>query len=432
MRFFLPIVCILGVATSHAAPPFEPNYDESLANLLPIPDVLATSDGSRIADRETWIKKRRPELFSLFSSEVYGTTPSQSVPVTYSVIGDDKEVFGGKGLMRQIEMRMGEEERQRRARILLYLPAAAKTKPAPVFVLLNFWGNHSVSKDEEIDLNPGWFRSNKDKHIVENRATEDSRGVAASRYPIEAMLDRGYALATTYYGDFSPDRRDGFADGVHALFDENEGGATSDRAAPAGDRWGNIGAWAWGLSRMADHLTGLPEIHSDRIIVLGHSRLGKTALWAGAQDERFSIVISNNSGEGGASLAKRNFGETVGRLNETVPRWFCPNYDKYSKNEAALPMDQHALVALMAPRPVYIASATEDLWADPVGEFLAAKLAEPVYALYGKAGLGVARQPAPDTPVGSTIGYHLREGKHDLTAYDWKRFMDFADQQWSR
>lgn len=426
MRFLLPVLCALGTTTLHAAPPFEPNYDESLANPLPIPDVLVAGDGSRVADREAWEGKRRPELLSLFSSEVYGKTPSQTVPVTYSAMGEDKVVFGGKGLMRQIEMRMGEGERQRSAHILLYLPAAAKTQPAPVFVLLNFWGNHSVSLDPDITLNPGWFRSNKDKHIVNNRATEASRGVSASRYSVEAILDRGYALATTYYGDFSPDRRDGFADGIHALFDENN---AEERT---GDAWGNIGAWAWGLSRMADYLTELPGIDSDRIAVLGHSRLGKTALWAGAQDERFALVISNNSGEGGASLAKRNFGETVGRLNETVPRWFCPNYDKYSKNEGALPTDQHALVALMAPRPVYIASATEDLWADPLGEFLAAKLAEPVYAIYGKEGLGVAGQPAPDVPVGAFIGYHLRKGKHDLTAYDWQRFMDFADRQWSR
>lgn len=426
MRFLLLVLCALGTTTLHAVPPFEPNYDESLANPLPIPDVLVAGDGSRVTDRETWEGKRRPELLSLFSSEVYGKTPTRTVLVTYSAMGEDKEVFGGKGLMRQVEMRMGEGGRQRSAQILLYLPATAKTQPAPVFVLLNFWGNHSVSADPDIVLNPGWFRSNKDKHIVNNRATEASRGVSASRYTIEAILDRGYALATTYYGDFSPDRRDGFADGVHALFNE------ADAEERAGDAWGNIGAWAWGLSRMADYLIALPGIDRGRLAVLGHSRLGKTALWAGAQDERFALVISNNSGEGGASLAKRNFGETVGRLNETVPRWFCPHYDKYSKNEGALPMDQHALVALMAPRPVYIASATEDLWADPLGEFLAAKLAEPVYALYGKKGLGVDEQPAPDTPVGASIGYHLREGKHDLSAYDWQRFMDFADRQWSR
>ncbi len=426
MRFLPLLLCALGATAIHAAPPFEPNYDESLANPLPIPDVLVAGDGSRIADRDAWEKRRRPELLSLFSSEVYGRTPQKAVPAAYSPIGEDKEVFGGKGLMRQIEMRLGEGETQRSAQILLYLPAGAKDEPAPVFVMLNFWGNHSLGEDADIVLNPGWFRSNQDKQIVGNRATEASRGVSAARFPIEAILDRGYALATTYYGDFSPDRRDGFGDGVHALFDRD------DEAEPAGDAWGNIGAWAWGLSRMADHLVGLPEIDPGRIAVLGHSRLGKTALWAGAQDERFALVISNNSGEGGASLAKRNFGETVGRLNETVPRWFCPNYDKYSKNEAALPMDQHALVALMAPRPVYIASATEDLWADPLGEFLAGKLAGPVYALYGKEGLGVTGQPAPDTPVGGAIGYHLRAGKHDLTAYDWQRFMDFADRQWSR
>ena len=159
--------------------------------------------------------------------------------------------------------------------------------------------------------------------------------------------------------------------------------------------------------------------------MIGHSRTGKTALWAAAQDERFAIAISNNSGAGGAALARRIFGEAVTHSPEI---WFCRNYRRFANNEAALPVDQHELIALIAPRPVYVASATEDLWADPRGEFLSALHAEPVYRLFGLRGLGVSEMPAADKPVGETIGYHLRTGKHDITAYDWQQYLNFADR----
>ena len=162
--------------------------------------------------------------------------------------------------------------------------------------------------------------------------------------------------------------------------------------------------------------------------LIGHSRLGKAALWAGAQDERFAIVISNDSGEGGAALARRDFGETIADLNRAVPALVLRQLPALLRQRDALPVDQHMLLALVAPRPLYVASATEDRWADPHGEFLAAKAAEPVYRLFGLEGLGVERQPPPDTPVGRTIGYHLRTGKHDVTRWDWDRYLDFADR----
>jgi len=413
------------VTLMHAQTSFVPNYDEDKADHLPIPDVLTASDGSKITTKEQWLEKRRPELFRLFETEVYGKTPTHDpFPVKATLIQPDKEVLNGKAIMRQVTLHFGKGDKQAEADVLLFLPASAKEKPAPIFVLLNFWGNHSVMEEPSIKLSGSWFRNSKDKGYFENKATEASRGSSENRYPIEAIISRGYGVATAYYGDFDPDEDDGFKNGIHPLF-YSEG-----QTRPADDEWGSIGAWAWGLSRMADYLQTLPEVQKDRLAVLGHSRLGKTSLWAGAQDERFGIVISNNSGAGGAALAKRNFGETVGRLNSSFPHWFCENYNKYSLNEKDLPMDQHALIALMAPRPVYIASATEDRWADPKGEFLSGKLAEPVYALFGKEGLEVAEQPAPEKPVGNFIGYHLRTGKHDLAPYDWERYMDFADQHW--
>ncbi len=407
------------------AAPADANYDEAKIPKYTLPDPLIEEDGSPVTTPEDW-PERRAEILALFEEHVYGKTPEAKLPGLH--FEARKEVPGfldGKAVLKEVRVYFTEKNERPYMDLMLVLPADAKG-PVPAFLLLNFSGNHSIHPSPEITLPDAWMRetSKTGDLVKDHRAQEAARGFKASRFPLETIVSRGYGLVTAYYGDIDPDFDDGFQNGVHPLF------YAEDQKAPKPDEWGSIGAWAWGLSRALDYLETDAAVDAEKVAVLGHSRLGKTSLWAGAQDERFAVVISNDSGCGGAALSRRRIGETVGRINENFPHWFCDNFNQYSGNEDALPVDQHELIALVAPRPVYVASAVGDEWADPKGEFLSAKLAEPVYKLLGKPGLGegVEGQPPVDHPVGETIGYHIRTGEHDLTLYDWERYLDFADR----
>lgn len=420
---FLALV-VLAPAPAPAQRP-DVNYDEAKVPDYTLPDPLVCRDGTRVADAETWRTKRRPELLDLFATEMYGKVPTKTVPMNAEHGTRNDEALGGKAVMRQVRLRFGVGDEGPAVDVLLFIPKNTG-KPAPAFLGLNFGGNQSVHPDPRIRITSSWVRDNPKAGVVNNRATEASRGTEASRWPAETIIDRGYALVTAYYGDIDPDYDDGFRNGIHPLLDG------PDQERPGPDEWGSIAAWAWGLRRILDHLETDRDIDAKRVVVMGHSRLGKTALWAGANDERFAAVISNDSGEGGAALARRRFGETTRIINASFPHWFCANFKKYNDRENDLPCDQHELIALIAPRPVLICSAEDDQWADPKGEFLAALGADPVYRLLGTDGLAAREMPPLSRPVLSTIGYSIRPGAHDVTDADWSVYLDFADKHLGR
>jgi hypothetical protein len=357
LTVFLVFCC--STMTVYAQRDFVANFDESQVPQYTLPNPFKADDGTLMTDAETWHNSRRAEILALFAQEMYGKTPEAANvlkgKLRYVTQSEKTDALDGKATRREVRILFSDHDDGPYLDLLLYIPNNA-TGPVPAFLGLNFQGNHAVTDEPDVRL-ARWVATTDNR----DNSPLKPRGAAKSRWAIEMIVDRGYALAVGYYCDIDPDIDDGFQDGVHPLF-YREGQTQRDA-----DEWGTIGAWAWGLSRALDYLETCNAIDANRVAVIGHSRLGKTALWAGAQDERFAMVISNNSGSGGAAISRRAFGETIGLTMSVRPHWFCVNFNKYNKNEAALPIDQHELVALIAPRPVYIASAEKDAMADPKG-----------------------------------------------------------------
>lgn len=385
-----------------------------------LPEVLKTQSGKTIRTAAEWEKVRRPEILSLFAENVYGKTPAKKIPLRFVTTSVNNNALNGKATRKEVTVYFSDDDTYS-MNILLYLPNTSS--PAPLFLGLNFSGNQVVNTDTGITISKKWMAYGKEPAFKDHHATEASRGTQSGDWPVDDIIDRGYGLATIYYGDLQADSANSFGGSVAQIFYK------SGQTKPADDEWGAIGVWAWGLSRAMDYIETDKDIDPKKVAVIGHSRLGKTALWAGAQDKRFALVVSNNSGEGGAAITRRKYGETIEAINRVFPHWFATNYKAFNNREDALPVDFHELISLIAPRPVYVASATEDQWADPVGEYLSAYNAGPVYNLYGKKGLLSTQPPVENHPVGDgSIGYHLRKGGHALTPYDWQQYMNFADR----
>jgi len=397
------------------------NYDENKVGDYTVPDPLLSKDGTRIMDATSWRANRRNEILRDFRDHMYGHTPELPVKLRAQVVATRPDAVGGLATRTIVKLHFFDDPKAPHIELMYYIPNK-KSMPVPMFLGLSFTGNASIDDDPAIPLPTGWMRPQQGV-VVSNRATDKLRGASADSWPIQAAIERGYGVATFYYGDVEPDHIEGWRDGIRGYALQLAG-----RTERAPHEWGALGAWAWGLSRALDYLATIPDVNAQQVVVFGHSRLGKTALWAGAQDERFAIVISNNSSEGGASLARRNFGENIACSIEHASWRYCDRFRDYVDREDKLPFDQHMLLGLIAPRPIYIASATKDLLADPKGEFLSAVHAEPIYRLFGLRGLDTSTWPQPDKPIGHSIGYHLRTGEHAITKYDWQEYLGFADR----
>jgi hypothetical protein len=374
----------------------DTNYDESRVPAYTLPDPLGTGD-RRVATPAEWTA-RREEILGLFRDTIYGRSPGRPEHVAFTVLEENPRAMDGAATLRRIRIASRQGERSHQFELTLFLPNTAGR--APVFLFIN---NRPAS------------------------LTDPSRSEKSGFWPAERLIARGYGIAAFQYGDLAPDDKDTFRQGAMALFDPPGTGK-----APA-YTWGAVAAWAWGASRAMDYFVTDTRVDAARVAIVGHSRGGKAALWAGAEDQRFAMVVSNESGEGGAALSRRVYGETVARINAAFPHWFTAAYKTFNGREAALPVDQHMLLALAAPRALYVASADQDLWADPRGEFLSLAASSPVFALWGDPPIAPEAMPPIETPlVSGRRGYHVRTGVHDLTPYDWDRFADFADRVWKK
>jgi (4-O-methyl)-D-glucuronate---lignin esterase len=397
------------------------NYDEAKVGTYALPDALTLANGKPVRDAKTWTTKRRPEIVKLFATEQYGVAPGRPADESFDVFDNGTPVFGGKAMRKQVVIHLSKDPSWPAIQIVEYLPVGAKG-PVPMFLSISFSPLQMDVDDSGVKPEAAWVE--KTNARVMPPAPVAGRG-GFGRIPVEKFLDAGFGVATFYYGDVDPDYLTGFSNGIRAKYMKAGQTGEDDRA---GDAWGSIAAWAWGMSRVEDYFETDKDVDAKRVTIHGVSRLGKTVMWAGANDQRFAAVIASCSGEGGAALSRRDSGETIAHLMAPTryPYQFAANYAKWGGFPDKAPMDANMLVALIAPRPLLLQTGSTDNWSDPKGEFLAAVAAGPVYKLLGKQDLGTDVWPAAKTPIFSNgLNYYMHEGGHGMVAMDWDIYVQF-------
>jgi hypothetical protein len=389
------------------------NYTEARVGSYTLPDPLRLLDGRMVKDARTWLNKRRPEIVRLFEENQFGRSPERPKGMHFEVYDKGTPAFDGKAIRRQVTVYFSKDKSGPKMDLLMYLPAGAG-KPVPLLLNAGFTANSLTVDDPGVKPGEIW---NQEKKKVPVTAGAKRFG-ALNVLP---LLERGFGVASVYYGDIDPDFLGGVSLGVRRLY------LKAGRSDPAAGEWGAIAAWAWGFSRALDYFETDKGVDAKRIAIMGVSRLGKTALWTAARDPRFALVIASCSGEGGAALSRRNYGETIKHLTapSRYPYQFCANYAKYGDRVDPFPVDAHMLLALIAPRPVLLQTGDTDRWSDPKGEFLAAVAAGPVYRLLGKQGLETEEMPQAGQAIGQTLSYLMHAGGHGSIPSDWEPFYRF-------
>jgi len=385
------------------------------------PDPLVMSDGSKVATKDDWNEKRKPELKELFQKHMYGRYPEVRTKISAKVLHEDEKAFGGIGTLREVELSVGIKDCPP-MHLLMAFPNERPKAGSPVFVGMNFSGNHTLTADDKIRIPTAWMYDNG-PGVKKNRATEEGRGKAAKVWPLEQIVKAGYGVVTFYSGDVDPDTKDSRG-GMRPFITPIPKGPVPD------DFPSTIMCWAWGIHRAVDYVVTQPEFNAKRIAAVGHSRLGKTVLVATAFDDRIAVAFPHQAGCGGTAPSRQSDpkAESVKRINTSFPHWFSGSFKDFNDDTAKLPFDQHSLLALCAPRAVLYSNATEDQWANPTGQFEMMKLATPVYKLHGAEGIGATEFPEVGHVLDSRLGYWIREGKHEMNAEDWKVFAGFADK----
>ena len=386
------------------------NYNEDSVGNYSLPNLLQLKNGKKVSSAAVWTKKRRPEILKLYQSYQFGKIPGKPANLRFEVFDNGTLSFNGKAIRKQITVYFSNDTLHKMD-LLVYLPANL-TKPAPLLLHISFTANSTTINDSGIK--PGIIWTKEGKHLPAPAA-------GTGRLNIEPFLDQGFGVATVYYGDIEPDFPRGFQYGIRGSY------KTDTTASFQPDDWGAIASWAWGLSRAMDYFETDPQIDAKRIALFGVSRLGKTVLCAGAYDTRFAMVIANCSGEGGAALSRRNYGETIKllSLDSRYAYQLCKNYQLYGDSVQSFPVDGHMLVSLMAPRPLLLQTGDVDYWSDPKGEFLAAQAATVVYKLFGKSGIGPFENYVTGKPIVNTLGFSMHSGGHGTVPVDWDIALDF-------